>query len=85
MSRLGEIVRTRRKAAKFSLSKTSEISGVAKGYLHEIETSSHANPSLRVMAALARTLDLSMEDFFEILTEAEAPLPPSPAAKAGEA
>lgn len=71
MNRLGEILYAKRKAKKLSLARTSELAGVAKGYLHELENSEQANPSLRVMAALTKALGLTADDWMKIFTEAD--------------
>lgn len=51
-----------RKKQRLSLSQLSYKSGVARGYLSEIESGKYDNPSLSVICALCRALKITPND-----------------------
>lgn len=63
---LGELIRNRRKVNNLSLRDLAERAKVSNPYLSQIERGLH-EPSVRVVAAIARALNVSAE---ELLAEA---------------
>ena len=57
---LGEFIRTQRKLAQLSLRQLAERTDVSNPYLSQIERGLH-EPSVRVLRAIAKALDLSGE------------------------
>jgi transcriptional regulator with XRE-family HTH domain len=57
---LGEFIRTQRKLAQLSLRQLAERTDVSNPYLSQIERGLH-EPSVRVLRAIAKALDLSAE------------------------
>lgn len=57
--RLPERLRECRHAAGFRQDDLAAKSGVAPGYIAELETSDHSNPTLRTIASLADALGVS--------------------------
>lgn len=49
-------------AAGLSISKLSIISGVAKGYISELETDTYDNPSIRVLCKLKKALECTLDE-----------------------
>ena len=56
----GSFVRTQRQLAKLSLRELAELARVSNPYLSQIERGLH-EPSIRVVQAIARALDISTE------------------------
>jgi len=56
----GSFVRTQRQLAKLSLRELAELARVSNPYLSQIERGLH-EPSIRVIQAIARALDISTE------------------------
>jgi transcriptional regulator with XRE-family HTH domain len=63
MEAFGEYLRTQRKLAKLSLRQLSELTNVSNPYLSQVERGLH-RPSVQVLTALAKALDLSAETLF---------------------
>jgi len=57
---LGEFIRTQRKLAQLSLRQLAERTDISNPYLSQIERGLH-EPSVRVLRAIAKALDLSAE------------------------
>jgi transcriptional regulator with XRE-family HTH domain len=57
---LGAFIRTQRKLANLSLRQMAEMTNVSNPYLSQIERGLH-EPSVRVLTAIARALNLSAE------------------------
>jgi len=57
---LGDFIRTQRKLAQLSLRQLAERTDVSNPYLSQIERGLH-EPSVRVLRAIAKALDLSAE------------------------
>lgn len=58
---VGERIKSLRLKKKFSITELSEKANVSKSYLSYIERGIQENPSLQVLARLAKTLDTSLE------------------------
>ncbi len=59
----GEYLRTQRKLARLSLRQLSELTNVSNPYLSQVERGLH-RPSVQVLTAIAKALDLSAETLF---------------------
>ena len=51
-----------RKKKKLSVAQLSKISGVARGYLYEIEIGKYKNPGVEVICKLCKALDCTPND-----------------------
>lgn len=63
LSAFGEYLRTQRKLAKLTLRELSDLTQVSNPYLSQVERGLH-RPSVQVLTALAKALDLSAETLF---------------------
>jgi transcriptional regulator with XRE-family HTH domain len=63
---LGELIRTKRAAAGLTLTQLAVQVGVCRPYLSRLERGEYAHPSPRVLAQLAKWLDISHEDLYAI-------------------
>ena len=59
----GEYLRTQRRLANLTLRELSDLTNVSNPYLSQVERGLH-RPSVQVLTALARALDLSAETLF---------------------
>lgn len=59
METIGENLKKLRKEKRWSIRKLSSISGVAQGYISELESNKYANPSLKVICMLCTTLEVT--------------------------
>jgi transcriptional regulator with XRE-family HTH domain len=59
----GEYLRTQRRLAKLTLRELSELANVSNPYLSQVERGLH-RPSVQVLTALAKALDMSAETLF---------------------
>jgi transcriptional regulator with XRE-family HTH domain len=59
----GEYLRTQRRLAKLTLRELSDLTNVSNPYLSQVERGLH-RPSVQVLTALAKALDLSAETLF---------------------
>ena len=59
----GEYLRTQRRLAKLTLRELSELTNVSNPYLSQVERGLH-RPSVHVLTAIARALDVSAETLF---------------------
>jgi transcriptional regulator with XRE-family HTH domain len=62
---LGDIIRRQRELRRLSLRKFAELVGISNPYLSQIERGLRA-PSDRVVEAMARSLELSADDLYEM-------------------
>lgn len=62
-NRLGTTLRTLRKSQNMSLQELSKISGVSVGMISQIERDL-ANPSMRVLTAIRRALNIPLQEMF---------------------
>ncbi|MCC7076399.1 MAG: helix-turn-helix transcriptional regulator, partial [Acidimicrobiia bacterium] len=60
MAALGRFIRAQRKLANLSLRQLADLTDVSNPYLSQIERGRH-EPSVRVISAIARALNLSAE------------------------
>ena len=58
MDSLGKYIRARRTAKGLSVREVSESSGISQTEVSRIETGKRKQPSMRVLIALARTLEI---------------------------
>ena len=56
LSPLGKTLRAFRKENRYSLEHLAALSGLAKGYVWELETDANPNPSLSTLVALAKAM-----------------------------
>jgi len=63
LSAFGEYLRTQRRLAKLTLRELSDLTNVSNPYLSQVERGLH-RPSVQVLTALAKALDLSAETLF---------------------
>lgn len=61
----GNNIRNLRTERKISLAKFSEITGISKGYLCDIENGKATNPSLNVLKEIATNLNCSISDILQ--------------------
>jgi transcriptional regulator with XRE-family HTH domain len=80
MEAFGEYLRTQRRLARLTLRELSELTKVSNPYLSQVERGLH-RPSVQVLTAIAKALDLSAETLFAHaagLSEEEAEATPVP-------
>jgi transcriptional regulator with XRE-family HTH domain len=65
VTHLGDIVRRQRELRRLSVRKFAEIVGISNPYLSQIERGLRA-PSDRVVEAMARSLEMSADDLYEM-------------------
>ena len=65
VTHLGDIIRRQRELRRLSVRKFAEIVGISNPYLSQIERGLRA-PSDRVVEAMARSLELSTDDLYEM-------------------
>ena len=65
MTHLGDIVRRQRELRRLSVRRFAEIVGISNPYLSQIERGLRA-PSERVVEAMARSLEMSPDDLYEM-------------------
>jgi transcriptional regulator with XRE-family HTH domain len=63
LSAFGEYLRSQRRLANLTLRQLSELTNVSNPYLSQVERGLH-RPSVQVLTAIARALDLSAETLF---------------------
>jgi len=63
---LGRYIREQRKLARLSLRELSRLTDVSNAYLSQIERGLHA-PSLRILQAVAKALDVPVEDLVRLM------------------
>ena len=63
LSAFGEYLRTQRRLAKLTLRELSDLTNVSNPYLSQVERGLH-RPSVQVLTAIAKALDLSAETLF---------------------
>ncbi len=64
MAALGRFIRAQRKLANLSLRRLADLTDVSNPYLSQIERGRH-EPSVRVISAIARALNLSAETLLD--------------------
>jgi transcriptional regulator with XRE-family HTH domain len=62
---LGDIIRRQRELRRLPLRRFAELTGVSNPYLSQIERGLRA-PSERVVAAIARSLEMDADDLYEL-------------------
>lgn len=62
---IGERVRKFRLRKRYTLSELSEMTGISKSYLSNIERGIQKNPSLKVLSQIAANLEVSLEDLLD--------------------
>lgn len=62
---LGDNIRKLRKEKKISINKLSKITGIALGYLSDLENNKATNPSIDKLTLIAEALDISVDLFFK--------------------
>ena len=62
ISRVGAIIRARRRQMQMTLQELGDSAGVSVGYLSQVERD-HATPSLGTLAQVARALDVGIDYF----------------------
>src|SRR6201993_4025697 len=65
MTHIGDIIRRQRQLRRLSVRKFAEIVGISNPYLSQIERGLRA-PSDRVIEAMARSLEMSTDDLYEM-------------------
>ena len=63
LNAFGDYLRTQRRLAKLTLRELSELTNVSNPYLSQVERGLH-RPSVQVLTALAKALDISAEALF---------------------
>lgn len=62
MQTIGEKVKHLRNKNNLSNNKLSQLSGVARGYLHELEVGKYNNPTIEVVCKLCVVLNVTPND-----------------------
>jgi transcriptional regulator with XRE-family HTH domain len=62
---LGDIIRRQRELRRLPLRRFAELAGISNPYLSQIERGLRA-PSERVVAAIARSLEMNADDLYEL-------------------
>ncbi len=62
VARFGERLRTLRQRAGLSLAQAGERAGIARTHWHNYESGERSNPTLAVMGAMARALDVELSE-----------------------
>ena len=66
MEELGKFLRKRRKAKGLSMREVAEQSGISHTEVYRIESGRRAYPSIRVLTALGKTLDVPNEEVLRL-------------------
>src|ERR1700757_3135092 len=65
MTHIGDIIRRQRELRRLSVRKFAELVGISNPYLSQIERGLRA-PSERVIEAMARSLEMTADDLYEM-------------------
>lgn len=59
------LLKQKRKAKRLSQTKLSELSGISKSYISELESGKYNNPRITVIFSIATALECSIYDLVE--------------------
>lgn len=62
-------IRNIRKSKKISLRKLSDMSGISRAYLYDLESNRRFNPTLFILQKIAEVLEVDIKDLFYSLNE----------------
>ena len=62
METIGEKIKCLREKSNYSNKELSQLSGVARGYLYELEVGRYLNPTVEVVCKLCRAFDVTPND-----------------------
>lgn len=62
-------IRNIRKSKKISLRKLSDMSGISRAYLYDLESNRRFNPTLFILQKIAEVLEVNIKDLFYSLNE----------------
>lgn len=62
-------IRNIRKSKKISLRKLSDLSGISRAYLYDLESNRRFNPTLFILQKIAEVLEVDIKDLFYSLNE----------------
>jgi len=62
-------IRNIRKSKKMSLRKLSDMSGISRAYLYDLESNRRFNPTLFILQKIAEVLEVDVKDLFYSLNE----------------
>ena len=64
-------IRNIRKSKKISLRKLSDMTGISRAYLYDLESNRRFNPTLFILQKIAEVLEVDIKDLFYSLNELE--------------
>lgn len=62
-------IRNIRKSKKISLRKLSDMTGISRAYLYDLESNRRFNPTLFILQKIAEVLEVDIKDLFYSLNE----------------
>lgn len=62
-------IRNIRKSKKISLRKLSDMSGISRAYLYDLESNRRFNPTMFILQKIAEVLEVDIKDLFYSLNE----------------
>lgn len=62
-------IRNIRKSKKISLRKLSDMTGISRAYLYDLESNRRFNPTLFILQKIAEVLEVNIKDLFYSLNE----------------
>ncbi len=64
-------IRNIRKSKKISLRKLSDMTGISRAYLYDLESNRRFNPTLFILQKIAEVLEVNIKELFYSLNELE--------------
>lgn len=62
METIGDRIKYLREKNNYTNKELSQLSGVARGYLHELEVGRYTNPTIEVVCKLCKVLNITPND-----------------------
>ena len=62
-------IRNIRKSKKISLRKLSDMTGISRAYLYDLESNRRFNPTLFILQKIAEVLEVNIKELFYSLNE----------------
>jgi len=66
METIGEKIKYLREKNNYSTKELSQLSGVARGYLHELESGKYNNPTVEVICKICKALNVTPNNLIPV-------------------